>query len=204
MKYSKTQYMARLAILLAIVIAFTVFNIGNIPVGPIVATIYHVPVIIGAVLLGTKAGCILGGAWGLLCFLLAVTGQTSDVIALAAVANVPLSYFIDAFVPRLLVGLVSGLLFKALCAINEKRGTVWAGVAGVVGSLVNTVGYLGIMVLLLSRIVADTYGVSTSAVPGIALGVAATNGLAEAAVSAIITAAVYKAVTAFDKNKTKE
>ena len=45
------QYLARLAMLLAIVILFTVFNIANIPVGPIVATVYQVPVIIGACLL---------------------------------------------------------------------------------------------------------------------------------------------------------
>ena len=82
---SRIAYLTRIAVLLAIVFVLTVFNIGNIPVGPIVATIYQVPVIIGAVMLGTLAGTILGGVWGLLCFYLAVTGQTTDVVALATI-----------------------------------------------------------------------------------------------------------------------
>ena len=204
MKKTNVKYMTRLAILMAIVIAFTLFNIGNISVGPISATIYHLPVIIGAVMLGVKAGVILGGTWGILCFLLAVLGQTTDIVATTAVATSPLGYFIVAFVPRVLVGLVSALVWKALSKVLAKAQSVALVATGVIGSLTNTVFYLGLLVLIFRNIVANIYGVTPAAVTGIAVGVATSNGLVEAAVSGVITLAVCKALFALDKATSKE
>ena len=193
------SYLARLSMLLALVILFTVFGIGNIPVGPVVATIYHLPVIIGAVALGTKAGGVLGGAWGLLCFFLAVTGQTTDIVALGAVAANPFGYFIVAFLPRLLVGLLSGMLAQALQKLLQKQETLRFVLCGAAGALVNTVFYLGLLYLIFKPLLAATYGIELSAVIGMVMGVAMSNGVVEAAVSAIITAAVCKALAALDR-----
>jgi len=190
------QYLARLAMLLAVVIIFTVFNIANIPVGPIVATVYQVPVIIGACLLDMKAGAILGGAWGLLNFWLAITGQTTDVVALTAISESPFGYFCVSFLPRLAVGLVAGLLAKVLI---KKNSTVSYLVTGALGSLTNTVGYLGLLYLLFKNVLASVYSMDASAVIGMVLSVAGTNGLVEAVVSAILTLAICKAINAIDK-----
>ena len=190
------QYLARLAMLLAIVIIFTVFNIANIPVGPIVATVYQVPVIIGACLLDMKAGAILGGAWGLLNFWLAITGQTTDVVALTAISESPFGYFCVSFLPRLAVGLVAALLAKVLI---KKNSTVSYLVTGALGSLNNTVGYLGLLYLLFKNVLASVYSMDASAVIGMVLSVAGTNGLVEAVVSAILTLAICKAINAIDK-----
>ena len=190
------QYLARLAMLLAIVILFTVFNIANIPVGPIVATVYQVPVIIGACLLDMKAGAILGGAWGLLNFWLAITGQTTDVVALTAISESPFGYFCVSFLPRLAVGLVAALLAKVLI---KKNSTVSYLVTGALGSLTNTVGYLGLLYLLFKNVLASVYSMEVSAVIGMVLSVAGTNGLVEAVVSAVLTLAVCKAINAIDK-----
>ena len=190
------QYLARLAMLLAIVIIFTVFNIANIPVGPIVATVYQVPVIIGACLLDVKAGAILGGAWGLLNFWLAITGQTTDVVALTAISESPFGYFCVSFLPRLAVGIVAGLLIKCFSKTNK---TVGYTLTGAIGSLTNTVGYLGLLYLLFKHVIASAYGMDVSAVIGLVLSVASTNGLVEAVVSAILTLAICKAVNALDR-----
>lgn len=193
------RYLTRLSILLALVIMLTLFNIGNIPVGPVVATIYQVPVVVGAVLLGTKAGAILGGAWGLLCFLLALFGQTTDVVALGAIATRPFSYFVVAFVPRLLVGLISGILWKIFSKTFKKNSVVDMAATGVLGSLVNTIGYLGLLVLLFKDVVASECGIDVSGVFKFALSVAVSNGLVEAVVCGILTVAICKAVMAFDR-----
>ena len=192
------QYLARLAMLLAIVIIFTVFNIANIPVGPIVATVYQVPVIIGACLLDVKAGAILGGAWGLLNFWLALTGQTTDIVALTAISENPFGYFCVSFLPRLAVGIVAGLLAKWL---TKKNSSVAYTVTGALGSLTNTVGYLGLLYLLFKHVIASAYGMDVSAVFGLVLSVAGTNGLVEAVVSAILVLAVCKAVNALERKK---
>ena len=182
--------------LLAIVIIFTVFNIANIPVGPIVATVYQVPVIIGACLLDVKAGAILGGAWGLLNFWLAITGQTTDIVALTAILENPFGYFCVSFLPRLAVGVIAGLLAKALI---KKNSTVSYLVVGALGSLTNTIGYLGLLYLLFKNLLANVYSMDVSAVIGMVLSVAGTNGLVEAVVSAILTLAICKAVNALDR-----
>ena len=192
------QYLARLAMLLAIVIIFTVFNIANIPVGPIVATVYQVPVIIGACLLDVKAGAILGGAWGLLNFWLAITGQSTDVVALTAISEHPFGYFCVSFLPRIAVGIVAGLLAKAL---SGKDRTVSYLITGALGSLTNTVGYLGLLYVLFRDLLARVYAIDMGAVVKMVLSVATTNGLVEAVVSAILTLAVCKAVNVLERKK---
>ncbi len=193
---AKVRYLTRMALLLAIIIILTVFNIGNIPVGPIVATIYQVPVIIGAIILGTGAGCILGGVWGILCFILALTGQTTDIVALAVIQQNVFLYFVIAFVPRLLTGLFAGLIYKGLNSIiKEKLNIITFAITGALGSLCNTVLYLGALYIFIKELLASLYNIEIGAVGAMVMGVALSNGLVEAVVSAIIVAAVCKALT---------
>ncbi|MEL4105567.1 ECF transporter S component [Oscillospiraceae bacterium WX1] len=195
---SRVLLLARMAVLIAIVIIMTVFNFGNIPVGPIVATVYQVPVIIGAVLLGPIAGSVLGGIWGLLCFYLAVTGQTTDIVALGTVAQEPLAYFVIAFVPRVLTGLFAGYVYKlSNHLLKQKKDVVSFGISGVLGSLTNTVFYLGALYFLAKEIIAEKYQLALGAVLPLVGSVALTNGLAEAAVSCIIVIGVCKALRYF-------
>ena len=198
---SRTGYLTRLSVLLALVIILTVLNIGNIPIGPIVATIYQIPVIVGAVLLGTGAGCILGGAWGILCFYLAVTGQTTDVVALGIVQQNVFLYFVIAFVPRFMVGLVSGLLAAGFNKIKlfRKHNTIPFAITGAVGALTNTVLYLGSLYIFVKQLLAELYAIDISAVGGMVMGVATTNGLIEAALSCVVVAAICKALSHVDK-----
>lgn len=189
----RVLYLTRMAALVAIVIVLTVFNIGNIPVGPIVATIYQVPIIIGAVLLGPTAGGVLGGIWGLLCFYLAATGQTTDVIALGAVASRPFAYFIIAFVPRVLTGLLAGYIFRGFNKLFKgKKDILSFGISGALGSLCNTVLYLGALYLLAKDIIAEKFGLALNTVLSVVLGVAYTNGLVEAGIACIIVIGICK------------
>ena len=198
---SRTAWLARLAILLAVIIVMTALNIGNIPIGPIVATVYQIPVIIGAALLGVGAGCILGGAWGVFCFWLALSGQTTDVVALAAIQQSPLLYFCIAFFPRLLCGLLSGLVCRGMQRVCRGKGTLAFAVTGAVGSLCNTVFYLGALYLLIRDLLASLYGIDVGAVGAMVLGVATTNGLLEAVLSCVLTAAICRALGALGRKK---
>ncbi|MCI5754642.1 MAG: ECF transporter S component [Clostridiales bacterium] len=198
---ARTAWLARLAILLAVVIVMTALNIGNIPIGPIVATVYQVPVVIGAALLGVGAGCILGGAWGVFCFWLALSGQTTDIVALATVQQSPLLYFCIAFFPRLLCGLLSGLVCRGMKRICRGKGTLAYAVTGAVGSLCNTVLYLGALYLLIRDLLASLYHIDVGAVGAMVLSVATTNGLLEAVLSCVLTAAICRALGALGSKK---
>lgn len=191
------QRLARLGLLLAVIIVLTVLNVGNIPIGPIVATIYHIPVIIGAVILGPAAGFILGGFWGMLGFFLALGGHTTDAVALAAVQQSPLIYLVIAFVPRLLMGGLTGFFARLMAKIFKKRDYVGFALTGAAGSLLNTVLYLGALYLLIRPILASVYEIDADAVIGLVLGVAATNGLLEAALSLVLISAICKALVKF-------
>ena len=62
----KTRNMVVTAVFMAIIIimAFVPF-LGYIPLGFMNATIIHIPVIVGAILLGPKSGAFLGLVFGL-------------------------------------------------------------------------------------------------------------------------------------------
>ena len=61
---NRTSYLVRLSLMAAVVVvvAFVPF-LGYIPLVVIKATTVHIPVIIGALLMGPKAGGILGGVF---------------------------------------------------------------------------------------------------------------------------------------------
>ena len=57
-----TRYLTTVSIFVAIELMIGLIpNIGYIPIGAMHLTIIHIPVIIGAILLGPKAGGMLGG-----------------------------------------------------------------------------------------------------------------------------------------------
>lgn len=194
---SKTLYLTELALLLAIVVIMTITNIGNIPIGLIVATIYQVPIIIGAIILGPKAGAFLGGTWGALCFLLALIGQTTDVVALMIVQHNVFAYFLIAFVSRLLTGLFAGVLFAALKKkLSGKKDVFAFGITGALGAFCNTVLYLGALYIFVRPLVAKALDVSQAVVATIVVTTASTNGVVEAIVACILVTAICKALKA--------
>ena len=63
---NKTKTLTLLGVLIAIQVVMTMLNIGLIPLPGIKATALHIPVIVGAVLLGPIEGMILGASMGIL------------------------------------------------------------------------------------------------------------------------------------------
>ena len=60
---TSTVMMVQLALLSAIMVVLAVTPLGMINLGFINATTLHIPVIVGAILLGPKAGAFLGGVF---------------------------------------------------------------------------------------------------------------------------------------------
>ena len=61
----RTRDMVMMAALVAIMLLMTVVPVlGYIPLGFMNATIIHIPVIVGAILLGPKKGAVLGLVFG--------------------------------------------------------------------------------------------------------------------------------------------
>ena len=64
-KKMDTRYMAMLAMLCGVQLVMGMTGIGFLPLPVIKATTMHIPVILGAILLGPGAGAVLGGLFGL-------------------------------------------------------------------------------------------------------------------------------------------
>ncbi len=201
-KRKRILFMAQFSLLLAIeaIVCFT--PLGSLPaIGPIVATLSHIPVIITAILLGTGAGAAMGFAFGLFSFIVMTftpPGPTAFVFTpFYSIGELSGNYksLIICFLPRILIGVVTGLAFKllskALKKLNKKDAVVY-GLSGFLGSITNTLLVLGGIYLFFGRDFAAVIQVSYSLLLGVIGGMILTSGVPEAVIGAVAAYAVCK------------
>lgn len=178
--------MAVIGVLSAISIMMSMLPfIGYIPIGPTKATIMHIPVIIGAIIEGPVVGAIIGLIFGLTSLWNAITQPTITSI-----------FFLNPLVsilPRVLIGVVAYYVYKGIYKISKK---VYAAgfMAGLIGSLANTVGVLGMIYVLYADKYMERIGQAGADAGKWLFTLAATNGVPEALVAALIVSAVSVAL----------
>lgn len=194
MDKKKILYMTELAILTAILILMSFTPIGYLRVGAIEITFNTIPVILGAIVIGPLAGGILGGVFGITSFILCFGISSFGTLLLSI--N-PVFTFIVCMVPRILIGVFSGLIFKAF----QKKNILSFIVTSVSGALINTLLFVGGILLLFSgtpeiqKMIQEMGGGSLFYFFLAFVGV---NGLIEAVSCAVIGTAVSKAVYVFN------
>lgn len=159
--------------------------IGYIPIGPIKATIMHIPVIIGAIIEGPVVGATIGLIFGLTSLWNAITQP----VILSPLFLNP----IVSVLPRILIGIIAYYVYQGVYKLTKK---VYASgfVAGLIGSLVNTVGVLGMIYVLYAEKYLTLIKQQGASAGKILLGVAFTSGVPEALVAALIVSAVLVAL----------
>ena len=176
---NKTYRIAILGILSASIIVQTfVPFLGNIPIPPLNPTIIHITVIVAAFVLSTKDGMLVGLVWGLARMVKAYTLPASPLDLLLWTNPV------IAVVPRVMVGLVAGLVFHAF--LKRKQEKVGMVTAAVLGSLTNTVLVLGFIALFYGNEYATALNVDPSNLLKVLAGIVATNGIGEAVAAGLI------------------
>ena len=201
----KTTNMVQLSLLGAIIILMTfVPFLGYIPLGPIRATLLHIPVIIGSIVLGPKKGAVLGFLFGLTSLFTNTFNPTatsfvfSPFYEIAGMGGSPLSLII-CFVPRILIGIVPYYVFRFLSG-RLKNETVSLGIAGICGSMVNTILVMNMIYLFFGESYAAARQLDFSTLyTNVILYTIFVNGIMEAIVAAVITAAVSKALLLYNK-----
>lgn len=197
-------YMLVLTTLFAAVIlllAFTPLGLINLPF--IKATVLHVPVIIGSVILGPRRGAILGFIFGLSSFI--VNTVTPSALSFAFSPLIPVLgsdrgsvlALVICFAPRILTGITPYYIFSGLSRLFKKRNaaeqTFSYAAAAVAGALTNTILVMGLIFIIFRQEYAAMKSVSADAVFGLILGVIAANGGPEALLAAILTPPVCMA-----------
>ena len=176
---NKTYRIAILGILSAFIIVQTfVPFLGNIPIPPLNPTIIHITVIVAAFVLSTKDAMLVGLVWGLARMVKAYTLPASPLDLLLWTNPV------IAVVPRVMVGLVAGLVFHAF--LKRKQEKVGMVTAAVLGSLTNTVLVLGFIALFYGNEYATALNVDPSNLLKVLAGIVATNGIGEAVAAGLI------------------
>ena len=167
--------------IIGVLAAISMTPLGFIPIGPTNATIMHIPVIIGAIVEGPLVGITVGFIFGATSLLKALTMPTITSFA-----------FINPLVsilPRMLIGVIAYYVYKLTIKFT-KNVFVSGWITGVVGSLVNTVGVLGMIYILYGARYAEALGESASAAKTLILTLGATSGIPEAIVGGFVVSAV--------------
>ena len=185
----------KLSLFVAIIILLSVTPLGYISLGVINATTIQMPVILGAILFGWKKGAFLGGVFGLTSLLKNTfqPGLTSFVfspfIPVFGEESGSFSALLVCFIPRILIGVVSGLLFAALSQ-TKLKSALSAGICGFVGSLTNTVFVMGGIVLFFGESYSAARNEAYEALIGTVMATITGVGITEAIVSAVLAAAI--------------
>ena len=202
---SKTKRLVLLAVFSAIIVVMA-FTVGYIPLGFMNATIIHIPVIIGAILLGPLEGGILGFVFGLTSLINNTVRPNITSFVFTPFYSLDPRFsgsfksILICFVPRILIGVIVAFLFRALMKTKLNKGVSLA-VTGFVGSMVNTIFVMGGIYFLYGESYAEAKGMGFSALFKVIMGVVGVNGVPEAIVAAILTAAITAPVMKYLKKQ---
>ncbi len=182
---ANVRQMAIIGVLSAISIMLSVTPLGFIPIGPTSATIMHIPVIIGAIMEGPVVGMTIGFIFGASSLIRALTVPTlTSFVLLNPLVSI---------VPRILIGLTAYYVFK-MCIKLTNNNYISGWITGVVGSLVNTIGVLGMVYILYGDRYAQAFieatGQAAKATKALIASIALTNGIPEAIVGGLIVSSV--------------
>ncbi len=206
MKTSKkdTRWMVSVALMGAIVILLANTPLGMIQLPVIKATTVHIPVILGAVLLGPLAGAILGGVFGVCSMISNTMAPTLLSFAFSPFlssdfAGVCKALWISIGC-RILIGVVAGWLWIGL---RKLKLNAWIAlpIVGFVGSMTNTILVMGSIYKLLASEYAMAKNVAAGAVWGLIEGTIVASGIPEAIAGAILVAALGKVLLGFVKRQ---
>ncbi len=193
----RTVKLVETALLLAIEIILAFTPLGYLKVGIIEITFMTVPVAIGAMLVGPGAGTFLGLVFGVTSFIQCF-GMSPFGAALLAID--PVRTFILCVIPRTLMGLLVGLIFRALRRVEKKRLLSFVGTS-FSAAFLNTLFFVLGFALLFHAVTLDLGGtpidVTQMNLIDILLFLAGVNGLVEVVVCTLLASALGKALVHF-------
>lgn len=202
---SKTLKFTQISLLSALMIVMALvpfLGYIRIPFTTINATTMHIPVIIGAILLGPKSGAFLGAIFGLTSFItnsfVAPTPTSFLFTPLYSAGGVHGNFWslVICFVPRILIGVAAGYVFILIKKIDKTRVFACAA-AGLCGSMINTILVMGGAYLFFSNEYAAAKQTTIAGLVNIIITVITVNGVLEAIVAAVLATIVARPLMAF-------
>ena len=195
-KKHDTRWMVSVALMAAIVIVLANTPLGMIQLPIIKATTVHIPVVLGAILLGPGAGAILGAVFGICSLVSNTMAPTllsfafSPFLSTTGIPGALKAIWISVGC-RILIGVVAGWLWVLFTKIKLNQ-FIALPIVGFVGSMVNTVTVMGSIYFLFAQQYAEAKEVAFTAVFGLVMGTVTASGIPEAIAAAILVLALGK------------
>lgn len=200
-----TRWMVSVALMAAIVIVLANTPLGMIQLPIIKATTVHIPVIIGAVLLGPSAGAILGAVFGICSLISNTMAPTllsfafSPFMSTSGIPGALKAIWISVGC-RILIGVAAGWLWILFTRLKVNQ-IIALPIVGFIGSMVNTITVMGSIYLLFAQQYAEAKEVAVTAVWGLVMGTVTASGIPEAIAAAILVLALGKVlISVFKKS----
>ena len=196
-----TKGLAQMGLFSALIILMAMVPfLGYIPLGFTRATIIHIPVIIGSLILGPKKGAALGAVFGLTSLINNTINPTLTSFVFTpfySVGDISGGWqsLVICFVPRILIGVVPFYVYRLVAKFNKdktKPSVVGLALAGLAGALTNTLLVMNMIYLFFGSSYAAVREVAADAIYTVILGVITVNGIPEAIVAAMIVALAGK------------
>ena len=177
-----------LMLALTLILGLTPLGFLTLPFLSIDVTPMCLPIVVGTVLLGWRSGLLLGLTFALTSLYKALTAPS---VLVAALMHTPWALYPSIFVPRLLIPLAVWGVYRLTKRLPAGVGL---GITAAVGSLTNTVLFLGMLYGLGAGPLAASLNMSVPAVGTMLAAVVLTNGLPEAAVAVVLCVPILLAL----------
>lgn len=194
----RALFLTKLAILIAIEIIIAVTPLGSLPaIGLIVMTLAHIPVIIGAIVLGIKGGLIMGFVYGLLSFIVWTFMPPSPIAFLFtpfySLGEISGNFFslVICFVPRILIGLLT-YFFIAIIFKNVKSLFFKTFIGATIANFICSVILLALVYVFFGQEYAMALNAPYEALIGIITTTIVTSGIPESILGGLVAYGVVK------------
>lgn len=191
-----TRWSVTVALMMAIVILLANTPLGMIQLPVVKATTVHIPVIIGAIVLGPMAGAILGATFGVCSLISNTMAPTllsfafSPFLSTTGIVGAVKAIWISVGC-RTLIGVFAGWCWILLKKIKVNQSLALA-ITGFCASMFNTISVMGSIYFLLASQYAAAKEVAVSAVFGLIMGTVFGSGVPEAIAAAVLVTALGK------------
>ena len=198
--------LTKFALFVALIILLAVTPLGYISLGVISATTIQMPVIIGAVLFGWKKGALLGGVFGLTSIIKATIQPNATSFVFSPFIPVfgeekgSLAAILVCFVPRIMIGVVAALVFKALSK-TKIRKSLACSICSFCGSMTNTLLVMGGIYFFFGKSYSAANNIAYETLIATVMATITGAGLTEAIVSAVVCGAVCAALFKYLQNR---
>lgn len=190
----RTKWTVCVALMAAVIVVLANTPLGMIQLPIIKATTVHIPVILGAILLGPLAGGILGGVFGICSIISNTMAPTllsfafSPFLTMTGLLGVFKSLWV-AFGCRVLLGVFAGFFWRWLSILHGKL-IFRLAVTGFVSSFLHTLLVMVSIFFLFQQQYAAAKDVAVNAVWGLIMVTITGSGIPEAIAAAVLVAAL--------------